>query len=148
MVVNYPYQQEPRYKELDFTQAGAVQNTWYTAFEGNNVEFVGVAGGITVADETVELRLTLDGVLISSSAGVACAFAGNFVTLLPSSLRCTSGQAVFIQNAAVGNVDIGSFAATTPRTDWLKGHRVKIEIRKTTNAGASALRCIGVYHQW
>jgi hypothetical protein len=67
----------PVFKALAFTQAGAVQNTWYTAFEGSNVEFSALGMGITVADETVNCRITIDGILVESVGAVALAFAGN-----------------------------------------------------------------------
>ena len=137
-------EQMPVYKELNETQPGAVQNTWYNMFEKSNVEFAGLAMGVTVADETLEFRITIDGVVIDISAGIDLLFATNSKSdIATGTPRYTSGQLVIISGAPAGNVDIQS----TKGNRWLKGRSVKIELRKTTAGGASALRLLGVYHK-
>ena len=133
----------PTFKVLAFTKTAAVQNTWYTAFEGSNVEFGGLGIGITVADETVEIRVTIDGVTILSTAGIALAFAGNKFTTALATMRITSGAPALAMGAANANLDL----PTTTGKSFIKGRSVKIEARKTTAAGASALQVFGVYWQ-
>lgn len=134
--------QQPAFKVLDFTQAGAVQNTWYIGFQGTNAEFSALGCGITVANETVEMRFTIDGVVIAVAAGTALTFAANPYSQI-TALTLTTGTPVVPMGAA-GAVITCDY---TVRTIWLKGKNVKIELRKTTAGGASALRLIGVYHQ-
>jgi len=133
----------PIYTELNFSQAGAVQNTWYPALEGSNIEVLCFAAGVTVADETIEIQVTIDGTVISTAAGQDCLFASNLHTSLPAVLTCTTGAAVFTQGAPAATIT--SLDSGLP---WLKGAAVKIEVRKTTAAGASAVTGIGVYHEY
>jgi len=133
----------PTYTEINYSQAGAAQNTWYTALEVSNVSVGAFAVGCTVADETLEARVTVDSVLISSAAGVACTFAANPYSNLPAIVVCTTGQAVFTQGAA--NAAVTSLDSELP---WIKGKTVKIEVRKTTAGGASAVTGKGYYHQF
>ena len=130
------------YIELNFSQAGAAQNTWYTALEGANIAVNSFAVGCTVADETLEVQVTIDGVVISSAGAVACTFGVNPYSNLPAIVVCTTGAAVFTQGAAAAAVT--SLDSGLP---WLKGKAVKIEVRKTTAGGASAVTGKGVYHQ-
>lgn len=133
--------QMPAYTELLATQAAAVQNTWYAMFTGNNIAFDGVAIGITVADETVEVRVTIDGVLIDCAAGVNLLFATNFLTQI-GVLRFTTGAGVITLGAPAAEAD------TNPADIfWLRGRSVLIEARKTTAAGASAITIRGIYHK-
>lgn len=135
----------PTIIEIDWTSpAAAVQNAWYTVFEGYNVKVLEIACGITVADETVEIRVTIDGLgTVIPAAGVACTFAANPVTPL-NALRTNAGNIRLTQGAAQANCDLTYSSALA----WVQGRHVKIEARKTTNAGASFLRAIGFYHQY
>jgi hypothetical protein len=137
------YPARPKYKEINFSQAGAVQNTWYTAVDGVNIELLGFGVGCTVADETLEIRATVDGVSIASAAAVACTFAANPYSTMPATCVYTTGTAVFTQSAAAASVPSLSNAMA-----WLKGVNVKIEVRKTTAGGASAVTGKGAYLQW
>ncbi len=133
----------PKYTELNYSKAGAVQNTWYTGFEGKNVEFKGVCVGITVADETVEFKVTIDGEVILGTASQDLLFAGNRITQISTLTLTTAGSPT---------ATTGAPAATATWTDdndtaWLKGKNVKIEARKTTAGGASALSVFGFYYQ-
>jgi hypothetical protein len=131
----------PTLKNLDFTQAGAVQNTWYTAFSGTNIQHFAMLGvGITVANETVELRITIDGVVYSQAAGIALLFA---TTMLYDVLGLrTVGLGmdyIYIGAAATSLLPNGTVQ------NYLRGQNVKVEVRKTTAGGASALRVLGYY---
>ena len=135
----------PKQTALSFTQAGAVQNTWYTAFSGTNVVFSALGIGITVADETVEARITIDGIVIPVTAGLALLFASNkFTNCLSTPLVLTTGVPVLTLGAAAATL---SAPFVTPET-WLKGKSVKIEVRKTTAGGASAIQVFGLYGKW
>jgi hypothetical protein len=133
----------PAYKNLSFSQAGAVQNTWYTALEGTNIEVLAFAVGCTVANETCEVRATVDGVSLASAAGVALTAAGNCYSNLPATVVYTTGAGVFTQGAA--NAAVTSLDSGIP---WLKGASVKVEVRKSTAGGASAVVAKGAYHQY
>lgn len=127
---------------VNFTQAGAVQNTWYTAFQGYNVDFLMLGAGITVANETVEMRITVDGTVITQDAGVACIAGGNAFYNLANVFYTANGTDFYTSPGAAAAIVAGSVALL-----WASGANVKIEVRKTTAAGGSALRCLGLYYQ-
>lgn len=141
MAKHYPT--VPKYKEINFSQAGAVQNTWYTALEGSNIEVLAFAVGCTVANETCEVRFTVDGTSIASAAGVALTAAGNCYSNMPATAVYTTGTAVITQGAA--NAAVTSLDSGIP---WLRGVNVKVEVRKSTAGGASAVVGKGAYHQY
>lgn len=133
------------FKTLDWTQAGAVQNTWYSAGTFTNVHFYLLGVGITVADETVEMRITVDGTVYQMVTAVNLAFAGNAVSEVGAigSVGTTAGY------FRMGAADTSMYgAATLTCVHWLKGKSITIEVRKTTAGGASALRVIGYYGDW
>ena len=130
----------PTFKELNFSKAGAVQNIWYEAFSGKNVKFDGLAIKVTVADETVETRITLDGVVLTSG-GMDLLFASNAHSQV-NVIRLTNGTFSIQMVAPAVNVDMSGTCLP-----WCKGKDVKVEIRKTTAGGASAILCYGIYHQ-
>ncbi len=145
MSIFYPLY--PKFKEFkveDFTQAGAVQNTWYTVIDKRNAEVSAIAVGITVANETVEIRLTIDGSAMTSAAGVALAFAGNAWSLVQSTVTLETGTPVLSYAAAAATATVTDNADGGPIL-WAKGQSVKVEIRKTSAGGASALRCVVMY---
>lgn len=137
------YPTVPKYKEINFSQAGAVQNTWYTALEATNVAVLAFAVGCTVANETCEVRCTIDGTSLAAAAGVALTAAGNCYSNLPATIVYTTGTGVFTQGAA--NAAVTSLDSGIP---WLKGAKVKIEVRKSTAGGASAVVGKGAYHKY
>lgn len=127
---------------VNFTQPGAVQNTWYTVLDDSNIDVYGIGFGITVANETVALRVTVDGNVFIDAGGAVLLFAGNAWANLLSTLVVTSGVPVLNYSASGA---ICYICNTQGWPMWLRGRTVRIEIRKTTNGGASALRCILVY---
>ena len=140
----YPNRKVPLFKVLAFTQAGAAQNTWYTAFQGKKVEFDGLGVGITVADETVDIRITIDGTLYTSTGTVNLLFGSNkFATCITNGMVITSGTPLISFSPAAATL-----SCLTYQSACFRGASIKIEVRKTTNAGASALQVFGVYHQW
>jgi hypothetical protein len=128
----------PEFEVADYTTpVPAVMNTWYTMFDEYDVEVYGAGVRVTVANETLELRVTIDGVVLNNDGGVACAFAGNNSTCLPMILYSAAlGTRLFSQTAA------GTIILTTAVgiVAWCKGRHVVIECRKITAGGASFLQ--------
>lgn len=129
------------HKHITTVLTAPVQNTWYTIFQGYNVEVMGLAIQATTTGETIEMRVTIDGLSFACSAGIAVN--ANEFTALPSYLRCSTLTPYFILSASSANADIGS----APSKNWCFGHNVLIEARKTTANGANNLSTIGVYVQ-
>lgn len=113
-------------------QANPVQNTWYTALDTIlNGRIRTLVYGIEGADETIEVRVTIDGVTKTSS--VACT---DGATYTPTHWGLT--QNVFGGTSTVNNV-----------YSWqLEGRSIKIELRKTTALASTALKAKIVYEQW
>ncbi len=126
----YPYR-PPVHQTPTTTDDIAVQNTWYTAFDKTNCEMLNCRFNLTVANETVEVRVTLDGVVYTGAQAVVAAENRYPV------LQVIDGSCNLATTAAFAyNVN--------PRMQHFRGRTVKIEFRKTTNTGASHLitRCI------
>jgi len=134
------YKPFPLFRELNFTQAGAVQNTWYMALSGNNIELIALAVGVTVANETLGIRITIDGEVFNGSVAVNL---GEY----------SACGALRIDNIPDPTITMGATGATAELTSTgfgtskLKGRIVTVEVRKTTAAGASAVLCKGYYRQ-
>jgi len=126
------YQQQA---DVNFNQAGAVQNTWYTVLNTLNGRLEYIRVGCTVANETVEFRATIDGTIKLGANN--CNF-GSLYEILPDL-------------AAINNLNFDgtatNYLAYRGLAGILEGHRVLIEVRKTTNAGASALVCTMIHHK-
>ncbi|MCJ7559272.1 hypothetical protein MUO79_01475 [Candidatus Bathyarchaeota archaeon] len=130
------------HRVLTFNIANAVQNTWYRAFTGINCSFHGLGMGVTVANETVELRITIDGTILTP-AGVALLFAGNrFSSAFANAIVITTGVPVLTMGAAAAALACPAVTGLT----WLRGRAITIDVRKTTAGGASALQVYGVYY--
>lgn len=127
------------FRIINFTQAAAVQNTWYTAADLKNVKLRALAIGCTGFNETLECKITIDGYTISISAGGACT-AAQWLEL--THIRFSApGTPTLLFAATAANVDFNY-------TDHIiEARSLKIEIRKTTAAGASAITCAGIYGQ-
>jgi hypothetical protein len=110
-------------------QAAPVQNTWYTVLDTVvNARLIGL--GILIADtgETLEVRLTVDGnIIIGSGAAVA-----------------GTDYHAMVHTHATGTVL--TFSSTdAPRAFMLEGRSLKVEVRKTTAAGAGNLKACAAY---
>lgn len=133
----------PKFTPLNASQAAPVQNTWYTALNTINAELVSVAIGVLVTGETMEIRITIDGTVILTSAGIAIN-ANEFSVM--QTIRFTNPAAIKIIGAVSGaNTDLSIGSNYQP---MLRGAQVKIEYRKTTAAGAGDIKCIGIYAKW
>ena len=132
--------QNPKAKQLNYTQAAAVQNTWYTALKANDISISSLVIGCTVADETLQLRITVNDV-VYISAGVAIT-ATQWTTI--TTVTVHTAPPTLVMSASAASITL---AASLPFTEWFKGHNVTVDARKTTATGASALRVICVYSE-
>ena len=108
---------------LAFSQAGAVQNTWYTALDTINVRIYAGYLLCTVANETLEIRLTLDGQapVTTSQAAVA-------------------GTPYYFNFGTANDLALTSVWLSVVKAFLVEARHLKIEVRKTTNTGASAIQ--------
>lgn len=119
----------PAFKpEAVLDQAAPVQNTWYTVLDAKNVEIYAIAYLIATTDETIETRLTLDGVQMTSTQAPATHDTNVWVGFGAGALYTG------ILNPSISEV-------------WLKLHAqvCKVEIRKTSNTGVGNLKCKVTY---
>lgn len=116
-------------------QAAPVQNTWYTILsEQKNCRLIGFGASVAVADETLEIRLTVDGVVFSTVA-----------------LACTAGTVYYgylSQNNVAQICGLSATEYTSFKTFIIEGRTVKLEIRKTTALGAGTLTAAVCYQLW
>ena len=118
-------------------QAAPVQNQWYPVLNTTiNADLISCKVGITVAGETLECRWTVDGTIIPSNSMACVAGTIYFVTLYPG----TANQFLDIGTGG-GGIPAGSGTAGGSA----KSRSIKIELRKTTNAGAGHLQA-GVWY--
>jgi hypothetical protein len=128
----------PEFTEDLYTKSAPVQNVYDTAFELKNVSVLSIALGVVTAGETLQVKVTIDGVVITGTA-TACN-----VNEHVEADHIRNGTAL-VMSASGANVDVNTVIAYTKQ---LTGKDVLIEIRKTTAAGAGDIHCDVVYHQW
>lgn len=115
------------------TDLGVVtQNTWYEALRVTNGAISFFAYRITVADETVEARVTIDGTTLGATGTVNLVAGGNAVSSFDLCRVSNVGAHTIHSTAPASSVD--SVATLRP---ILEGKTILVEIRKTTNTGAS-----------
>ena len=116
-------------------QANPVQNTWYEILSAtSNVRVYHIFVNVEDTNETLEVRMTIDGeVLVGSNA-------------------CTQSVSYSIDmfGDAITRTDSLEFDKvpddfTRYRAFLVEGKSVKIEVRKTTNAGAGNLTGLVMY---
>ena len=104
-------------------QAGAVQNTWYPVLAATNryTRIMALTFVITVANETLEVEITVDG------RAIVCTMAAVFGTIY---------QPYWVSAAAdtLGGIAVASTGFT------ITGHNISVRARKTTATGAGALQ--------
>lgn len=117
-------------------QAAPVQNTWYTVLaETKNARIYTINYVVADTNETIETRLTIDGnTLVNSRAATAGTI--YYITLNP------------FANTSSGPISSTSTDPTPSRAFLVEGQSVKVEIRKTTAAGAGTLSCCVVHAKW
>jgi hypothetical protein len=109
-------------------QAAAAQNTWYTVLDTTpNVRINIVTIAITVANETLEFRATVDGQTLTGN--VAATFGTDYEIYMNPSTQSASRL-----NASANAYDFAFMAAAEFKS-------FKLEARKTTAAGAGTLYC-------
>lgn len=110
----------------------AEQNTWYTILDTTlNARIYAIQLKIATADETLEVRITSDGITRSGSA--ACTKDITYYVYL-------SGGTTNQNELTIGTSSYGAF-----RNMPLEARSVKVEVRKTTAAGANTLTGRVVY---
>lgn len=122
----------PTHKTIAKIAVVAVQNTWYTVLDTTeNCKVIGFGGYIGVADETVEGRITIDGVTILVY-GINWTFATQYLASWG-----------YIDDNLMQWFGVDAMRLGQP---LIVGKSVKIEIRKTTANGANTLTA-GVQYQ-
>lgn len=107
-------------------QAAPVQNTWYTILDTTtNVRIYGINYYVQATGETLELRLTIDGEVYTSTV-VAVANTPYCVYF-----DLSAGGLIFNEVAGL---------LMQERAFLIEGRSIKVEVRKTTAAGAGNLR--------
>jgi len=110
-------------------QAAAVQNTWYTVLDTTkNVKIMFVLFRCTAVNETVQLRFTIDGLTRTLEQA------------------CVANTYYYARWGADATTGANWYASLTVTADMnlmnpIEGRSIKIEMRKTTATGASALQC-------
>lgn len=111
--------------DANLIQAAPVQNTWYTVLDTKkNVKIYGISMCILTTGETLEMRITIDGQ--PSTLSYACIADTDY-----------SIYKLFAPNTTSFDVATGLYLACY--TSPLEAKSVKVEIRKTTAAGAGDL---------
>jgi len=112
------------------SQAGAVQNTWYTVLDTTKkVRILSLMMTVSVANEDLELKMTIDGETLNGAQ--ANAVAG-------TSYYC-------LKDAGSANILLSATGFNMGRYAALDANSVKIEVRKTTANGAGTLSARAVY---
>lgn len=122
----------PTWKEAKIDQAAPVQNTWYTVLDTTkDLVLYDMSERVNVADETLECRVTIDGTIYTSSTA---AVAGTYYV------------AHFYMRSAGGYLSFG--AGENNKAFLFQGRSIKVEVRKTTAAGAGNLTFGITYGKW
>ena len=124
----------PEYQgDARLAQANPVQNTWYTVLDTTkDVLLFSWFVMIATTDETIEVRMTIDG------------------KVLTGSLALTAGSSYYIYIDLRGNDSLlfSTTAAMAARNMALPARSIKLEVRKTTAAGAGTLYSRACYGRW
>lgn len=105
-------------------QAAPVQNTYYTVLDTKyDVRIYAIYAAVAATGETLNVKITIDGQVLEDPTGQAA----------------TAGTVYMIVKKLTANAAAPAirFTSTDSGEPFLfEGHSVKVEIRKTTNAGA------------
>jgi hypothetical protein len=125
-VVNDTFEHQP---DRHLIQATPEQNTWYTILDTTeNCRLYSVVILVWTADETLEVRLTIDGqVLTGSIAATAVSYYWVYLLLYAAGLMA-SGEKHLV-------------GYDSP----LEGRSIKVEMRKTTNNGTGTIEGYAIY---
>lgn len=119
--------------DAELNQAAPVQNTWYTILEQSNCRLYRVAVNIEDTNETLEVRFTVDD-QTTTPVGVACNHSTTYHVYI---------SADAINRNILTNLDTS--AANIRFAFLIEGKNVKVEVRKTTAAGAGNLTGVALY---
>jgi hypothetical protein len=112
-------------------QAAPVQNTWYTVCDVVNAYFGSLSVYVMTVNETLEARITIDG-----------------VTWGNNTIAAVNGTVYYVRMSRLGNVTNLVYDATGDHSIDNKvgtyGLSIKIEVRKTTATGAGNLRACAI----
>jgi len=127
-----PPEQQP---DAALTQANPVQNTWYTVLDTTpNARIIGMACAVLTTGETIEVRMTVDGQVKTGSMALS-ADTGYYVYLYTGS----DASKLYFTSSVIEQYG---------RSFIIEGRSVKVEIRKTTAAGAGNLWACVSYARW
>lgn len=115
-------------------QAAPVQNTWYTVLDTTELcRLISACVEVQTTGETLEMRITIDNDIYTGS--IAAVAGSHYLAYL---FLYSTGAILTL--------------ATTANIAWkaflLEGRSIKVEVRKTTAAGAGNLRACVVYATW
>jgi len=117
-----------------FTQANPAPNTWYNAFTATNCRVIFFAFAMSTAIETLEARMTIDGIVYTPLVGQ--------VTVIDTTyfIRFSAGA------DATNNISIDNDSGIVNyKAFFCEGRNVQIDVRRTTNLGAGTLTARTVY---
>ena len=114
-------------------QSSPVQNTFYTILEATNCMLYDVGVNIEDTNETLQVRITIDGVVFSpASFGATHSTEYNAFTSTNAITRD-----VLIRIETIGTIHYTKL--------MLQGKSVKVEVAKTTNAGSGNLTGVAMW---
>ena len=118
-------------------QAAPVQNTWYTLLDTeSNVRIYHICVGVEDTNETLEVQITIDGETIAAD-DEACTHSNTYhAWIFPNAINRTDLVKLIIHTTTDVSIYKGFL---------IEGKSVKVEVRKTTAAGAGNLVGICVY---
>lgn len=120
-------------------QAAPVQNTWYTILSTTvncRLETLGVY--VATTGETLEVRATIDGQTIASSGFAAAA---NTIYFIGRGIDVNGGLEKLAEATSANTIFYGA-------AFLFEAKSIKVEVRKTTAAGAGNLKGIACYSKW
>jgi hypothetical protein len=113
------------------SQASPAQNTWYTILDTTkNCRLYAVLVVIATTGEDLEVRITIDGQTITGafSAGAGANYSVSMDEWDATNLQAANGRYMIWGSGGV-----------------LEGRSIKVEVRKTTAAGAGTLSGLVIY---
>ena len=128
-----------KYQTSSLLQAAPVQNTDYTILDTTeNCIIYQVAVNIEDTNETLDLTLTIDGET-TITTGVACDHSNSYYLFKRANAITRVMDYTLIKTAATATDDMSAYI--------IMGKSIKIEVSKTTAAGAGNLTGIVIYGQ-
>jgi hypothetical protein len=116
----------------ELNQATAVQNTWYPVLATTyDIEVKDIIAYITVANETLEIEATIDGIVMTAT--IAATFNNSYYCYVAGQI------AAWTMFSNLTNVTDANYSSP------LRCKSFSLRARKTTAAGAGTLRVIVAY---